>query len=136
MLKDFKSLYAENKCKETTQSNMYYMELLDEHPDSVDTTRHVAELLLQNYSSAYQDGYVLLVGDGKTYEHLMKVKCLYGQELKKNYSYFLRIGILSQVLMKIYYSAGLKELAIASGFRGETLTSLSKCSISRGHMHS
>ena len=32
------------------------------------------------------------------------------------------------VLMKIYYTTGLKELAIATGYRGEILTALSKCS--------
>ena len=83
LLKDFKEIYADNMCKDTTQSNLYYLELLDEHPDSADTMRHVAEILLQNYSSAYQNGYVVLVGDGKTHQHLMKIKCLYGNELRK-----------------------------------------------------
>ena len=31
------------------------------------------------------------------------------------------------VLMKVYYDAGMKDLAEAAGFRGETLTSLKKC---------
>ena len=66
VLNDFK---AETKCKKITPSNIHYMELLDEHPDSADTMRHVAEILLQNCSSVYQNGYVVLVGDGKTYEH-------------------------------------------------------------------
>ena len=67
LLKDFKTLYAESKCKNTTPSNIYYMELLDEHPNSVDTMRHVAEVLLQKCSSDYQNGYVLLVGDLRTF---------------------------------------------------------------------
>ena len=80
VLNDFKTLYAETKCKNSTPSNIHYMELLD---DSADTMRHVAEILLQNCSSVCQNGYVVLVGDGKTYEHLMKIKCLYGSELTK-----------------------------------------------------
>ena len=32
------------------------------------------------------------------------------------------------VLMKVYYDAGLKDLAESSGHRGETLTSIKKCS--------
>ena len=78
ILKDFKALYSEIMVVQT-----YYMELLDEHPDSANTMRHVADILLQNCNSDYQDGYVVLVGDGKTYEHLIKIKRLYGNELKK-----------------------------------------------------
>ena len=83
------------------------MELLDEHPDSVDTMRHVAEILLQKCSSDYQNCYVLLVGDGKTYEHLMKIKCLHGMELKNLPGDWHVLANFQEVLMKIYYSAGL-----------------------------
>ena len=131
VLKDFKTLYSDSKCKDCTSSNIYYLELLDEHPDSADTMRHVSDLLLQNCSSEYQSGYVILVGDGKTYEHLMKIKHLYGNELKKLLIFpgdWHTLANFQPVLMKIYYSAGLKELATTAGYRGETLTSLSKCS--------
>ena len=131
VLKDFKTLYAENKCRNTTPSHIHFMELLDEHPDSAETMRHVAEILLENCSSIYQNGYVVLVGDGKTYDHLMKIKCLYGKELKNLLIFpgdWHTLVNFQEVLMKVYCPAGLKELAIASGYRGETLTSLGKCS--------
>ena len=32
------------------------------------------------------------------------------------------------VLMKVYYDAGIKELAESAGHRGETLTSIHRCS--------
>ena len=52
------------------QSNIHYMELVDENPDSDETMMHIAEQLLEELQS--QD-YVVLVGDGKTYEHLMNM---------------------------------------------------------------
>ena len=64
-------------------SNLYYMELLDEYPNSSDTMRHVSNILLQHASSKHQDDYIVLIGDGKTYEHLMDIKRLYGSEVDK-----------------------------------------------------
>ena len=130
--KEFKEFFA-NSVDSIDQdpSNIYYMELLDENPDSSDTMRHLAEILLENASSVHQDKYVVLVGDGKTYEHLMKIKRLYGAELKKLLIFpgdWHTLKNYQPVLMKIYYSVGLKELAKTSGFRAETLTSLEKCS--------
>ncbi len=72
-------------------------------------------------------GYVILVGDGKTYQHLIEVKNIYGVLFKKLLLYPGKWHILANfqpVLMKIYYYAGLKQLAQASGFRAETLRSL------------
>ena len=132
ILKEFKVLLSESKTdNDSGPSNLYYMELLDEYPDSSDTMRHVSDILLQHASSKYQDNYVLLVGDGKTYEHLMDIKQLYGSELEKLLIFPGDWHILynyQPVLMKIYYHAGLMELAKVSGHRAETLTALQKCS--------
>ncbi len=128
-LKFFFALCDENQ--EQNPSNMYYMEIIDENPDSNDTMRHIAEILLENVTSNNQGKYVILVGDGKTYEHLMKIKQLYGSELDKLLIFpgdWHTLYNYQPVLMKIYYSVGLKELAKSAGFRGETLTSLEKCS--------
>ncbi len=76
-------------------------------------------------------------GDGKTYQHLIEVKKIYGILFKKLLIYPGEWHILANfqpVLMKIYYYAGLKQLAQACGFRAETLRSLEKCSnFSRTH---
>jgi len=57
--------------KHIQQSNIHYMELVDENPDSDATMMSIAEQLLEELK--YQE-YVILVGDGKTYEHLMNIK--------------------------------------------------------------
>lgn len=76
ILEDFKELYAlsSHGVTDLSPSNIYYMEIIDENPDDNETMRHIAELLLENASSPYQDSYVILVGDGKTYEHLIQIK--------------------------------------------------------------
>ena len=91
----------------------------------------VAEKLLTELQSDFQHGYVVLVGDGKTYEHLVNIKRLYGSELEKLLIFpgdWHTLLNYQKVLMKIFLSSGLKELAKASGFRGETLASLERCS--------
>ena len=85
-LKEFKEFFSQgNESTETKPSSFYYMELLDENPDSSDTMKHLAEILLEtaSFDSVHQDRYVVLVGDGKAYEHLMQIKKMYGSELQK-----------------------------------------------------
>lgn len=87
-------------------SLIYYMEVLDENADSQETMAEVSELVIEKMLSNSQK-WVVLVGDGKTHEHLQKVKRLYGSAFSK------------------YYHAGLKEIA---GYKAETLKSLENCS--------
>ena len=72
-----------------------------------------------------------MVGDAKTYNHLVELKRSYGQEL----SWLLPLPgdwhILKNfqpVLFKAYYDAGLKQIAEKCGFHQSTLTALSQCS--------
>ena len=60
------------------------MELVDENPDSTETMKYVSELLLSTANSEPQGGYVIIIGDGKTYQHLMEVKQTYGILLKQS----------------------------------------------------
>ena len=61
ILYDFKEMYAQSSKCETTQSNIYYMELVDENPDSTETMRYVSKLLLQNSATKHQDSYIILI---------------------------------------------------------------------------
>ena len=56
-------------------STVYSMELLDENADSEETMAEVAEMVSSKVTSDTK--WVILVGDGKTYEHLCKVKRLW-----------------------------------------------------------
>ena len=111
-------------------SNIYYMEVIDENPDSTETMKLVSEMLL-DVPALNLGGYTVVVGDGKTYTHLQKVKSLYSKEMNGLLIYpgdWHLLKNYQKVLMKIYYSAGLKELAEAAGFKGATLTALQNCS--------
>ena len=106
------------------------MELLDENADSEETMAQVAEILTEKVKSVSQK-WVILVGDGKTYEHLQRVKRLYGSTLEKLLIFPGDWHVLKNfqpVLMKAYYHVGLRNIAKASGYKAETLNSLEKCS--------
>ena len=68
----------------------------------------------------------------KTYTRVCELKQEYGTDLDWVIPFIGDWHLLSNyhqsVLMKVYYDAGLKDLAESSGHRGETLTSIKKCS--------
>ena len=113
--------YFETTCE---KSVILYMELVDENPDSDDTMMYITEKLLSELEYVDQHGYLIVIGDGKTYEHLMNIKRLYGGELHKVLIFpgdWHTLYNFQKVLMKAYYSAGLKQIANETGFRAETL---------------
>ena len=106
------------------------MDILDENADSQETMAEVSELVIEKMLSGSQK-WVVLVGDGKTYEHLQKVKRLYGSAFRKLLIFpgdWHLLKNFQPVLMKAYCHAGLKEIAKSSGYKAETLKSLENCS--------
>ncbi|CAC5395272.1 KIF4 [Mytilus coruscus] len=83
-----------------------------EQCDNKDTVKHSLEILHQNLNVGQDINHLVVVGDGKTYDLLVKLKGEYGSELDwvlpfpgdwhilKNYQ---------RMLMKLYLDAGLKD---------------------------
>ena len=111
------------------QSSVFYMDMLNECADSQETMALVAEMLQEQLLETQQ--WVVLVGDGKTFEHLQKVKRTYASACGNLFIFPGGWHILKNfqpVLFKAYYHTGLKEIAEASGYKGGTLKSLENCS--------
>ena len=75
--------------------------------------------------------YALVAVDEKTYSHVIQLKSVYGEALAWLVTYhgdFHLMHNFQEVLMSAYWDAGLKQIAAASSYRGETLTGLSRCS--------
>ncbi len=66
-------LYSLQSLESPRESHIHYMELINENADSQETLLHVSDYLISELYSEYQDGWVVLVGDGKTYEHLHNI---------------------------------------------------------------
>ena len=82
-LSEFRSFLDENSTQSLQQpSQVYYMELVNEYPDCAETMSLVAEDLLNKFGDV-QEGWVILVGDGKSYRHLMAIKKQYSTALTK-----------------------------------------------------
>ena len=88
---------------------------MDENADSDETLMLVTEKLMYELKKIKdRNSYLIVVGDGKTYEHLNNIKCHYELELDRLLVFSGDWHVLKnyqEVLMKVYYSCGLKELA-------------------------
>ena len=98
--------------------------------DNADTMLKILDFLSELFQVGKRLQYLEVVGDGKTYEYLRKLKYQYRPALNclipfpgdwhicKNYQ---------KVLMKIYCHAGLKNMAENAGNKTKILNSLEKC---------
>ena len=125
-----KSLTIQELDRETETSNIVYLRVFKDHADNSDTIRKVLDFLSEMFKVGKNLEYLVVVGDGKTYEYLRKLKYQYRPAMNwlipfpgdwhvcKNYQ---------KVLMKIYWHAGLKNMAEKAGNKTKVLNSLEKC---------
>jgi len=81
----------------------------------------ICYIVEDKFGDTAQNGWVLLVGDRKTYKWTLKRKLLIfpgDWHVLKNFQ---------SIVMKVYYYVGLKEIASSSGYHGATLKSLENC---------
>ena len=107
------------------------LDVLDQNADCRETISDILSGLHKEFSVGTLHDCLVVAGDAKTYQHLQSLKLDYGEELSWLWLFpgdFHILKNLQPVLSKVYFDIGLKQLAKASGFRGETLTSLQKCS--------
>ncbi|XP_035680555.1 uncharacterized protein LOC118418656 isoform X2 [Branchiostoma floridae] len=113
----------------TEKSNIAYLSIMNENADCKETMLKALNFLHTSFNVGVDIEYLVVVGDAKTYDHLLKLKQEYGPALSwliifpgdwhtlKNYQ---------NALMKVYWEGGLKQ--IASGrIKGQTLLSVGLC---------
>ena len=101
--------------------------MLDKNADNKETILEALSWLHNEFDVGNRIQHLVVTGDAKTYMHLINLKCEYDEALSWLVAFpgdFHTLRNYQEVLMKAYWDAGLKQLASASGFRGETLTSL------------
>ena len=73
-------------------------------------------------------GHLIVAGDAKTYQHLQQIKREYGEQVSWSIpspgDFHILMNYLP-VLSEVHFDVGLKEVAVACCFKGETLTSRS-----------
>ena len=82
VLKDVRQFLSQIQANQVQPSQVYYMELVNENPDSDETMAQIANYFIEKFRTV-PESWVILVGDGKTYEHLMNIKRHYGHALGK-----------------------------------------------------
>ena len=95
------------------KSNVIFFCVHGENADNKDTIKMTLNKLHIELGIGKRINYLVVVGDGKTYDYLIKLKKEFGNELKWVLPYIGDWHVLKNylsILMKIYADAGLKDL--------------------------
>lgn len=110
--------------------NIVYLGVLDRPADNQETIKAVLDDLFRMYGIGDKLSHLLVAGDGKTYDILLKLQWEYGSSLSWVVPFpgdWHTLKALQPVLMKVYWdAAGLQAMAKAMGVRGEGLTAMER----------
>ena len=111
-------------------ANVVYLGLLDKLADSKETISLVLDQLYVTYGIGKQLQLLLVVGDGKAY-NVLKLQDEYGSAFAWLVPFpgnWHTLKAIQPCLLNVYWDAGLKRMAKATGYKGEGLTSRECCS--------
>lgn len=112
------------------QSAAHYTCILAEPADNQETIRHTIDILHKKHNVGKSIKFLVVAGDGKTYEHLLEAKRQYGETLDWLLPYLGEWHLLKNTqapLLKIYLDAGLKDM-LKLFHRASTFRSVSSAS--------
>ena len=115
--------------QDTEKSEFKSIAVLEETVDKKETVLQVLNILHDKFDVGRTCKYIVIVGDGKSYDHLINLKTEYDSSLSWVLPYPGDRHILKYVLpivMKIYLDAGLKPLA-AKFLHSSTYRILTDC---------
>ena len=125
-----KSLTLQELERKTEPSNIVYLRVFKDPADNADTMQKILDFLSELFQVGKRLQYLVVVGDGKTYEYFRKLKYQYRPALNWLIPFSGDWHICKndqKVLMKIYWHAGLKNMAENAGNKRKILNSLEKC---------
>ena len=128
LLPTMKCKFSLEQSPRCTKSKCAYLSILDEKADSVATVKIVLHDLFTRFQISKKVNHMFVIGDMKTFEYIMKVKLELGSTMDWVIPYPGDWHVLKnfqEVLMKIYWDAGLKDLAKVS--HAGSLSSLQTC---------
>ena len=126
-LKDFLMRQLNETDQLQEKSTITTLGVLPDCADNINSLKSILDNLHDLYGIGTQMSWLPVIGDQKIFAHLQKLKRHYGRELDWLIPFpgdWHMMKNFQPVLMKLYFHAGVLELAIESGYKGANLTAL------------
>ena len=123
-LKTYLTLYHNVSTQES--SNIIYYKVLEQRCDDKATLLGIISELYEEFVVPNKMKWLLLEGDQATYDHLQTIKREYGKDLSWMIPFpgdWHFVKNFQDIIMKVYFDAGLSDIAKASGYQTNAIGS-------------